>query len=181
MRRSMSARSNRCAAAASSARRGSPTAVTSKPIAPSRIASTSRIAASSSTTRTFRVTGARASLLLSAALQTKVDLLQPLEVGLTLGEVLAEPRDLPLEGEDRRQRVPAHPGAPRLGAVAALREIRVVRRHRRGVVALLSEAVGLRELRRTPQRPWGKDAQPPARRITSVATAIVLKSAAGAR
>src|SRR2546422_10596464 len=114
MRRSMSARSNRCAAAASSARRGSPTAGTSKPIAPSRIASTSRIAASSSTTRTFRVTGARASLLLSAALQTKVDLLQPLEVGLTLGEVLAEPRDLPLEGEDRRQRVPAHPGAPRL-------------------------------------------------------------------
>src|SRR2546426_2529168 len=156
MRRSMSARSNRCAAAASSARRGSPTAVTSKPIAPSRIASTSRIAASSSTTRTFRVTGARASLLLSAALQTKVDLLQPLEVGLTLGEVLAEPRDLPLEGEDRRQRVPAHPGAPRLGAVAALREIHVVRRHRRGVVTLLSEAVGPRRLGRPPQPPWGE-------------------------
>src|SRR5437667_380930 len=144
------------AAAASTGRRAWPKAVMSKPIDPSRIASTSRIAASSSTTRTSRVTGARASLLLSAALQTKVDLLQPLEVGLTLGEVLAEPRDLPLEGEDRRQRVPAHPGAPRLGAVAALREIRVVRRHRRGVVALLSEAVGLRELRRTPQRPWGQ-------------------------
>src|SRR5437870_12631017 len=153
MRRSMSARSNRCAAAASSARRGSPTAVTSKPIAPSRIASTSRIAASSSTTRTFRVTGARASLLLSAALQTKVDLFQPLEVGLTLGEVLAEPRDLPLEGEDRRQRVPAHPGAPRLGAAAALRVTRVVPRHLRGVVALPSEAVGLRALRPTPPRP----------------------------
>src|SRR3989449_11781786 len=114
MRKSMSAKSNRCAAAASSARCGSPTEVTSNPTAPSRIASTSRIAASSSTTRTFLVTGAGASLLLSAALQTKVDLLQPLEVGLTLGEVLAEPRDLPLEGEDRRQRVPAHPGAPRL-------------------------------------------------------------------
>src|SRR2546425_11860595 len=156
MRKSMSAKSNRCAAAASSARCGSPTVVTSKPIAPSRIASTSRIAAWSSTPRTFVVTGGGASLLLSAALQTKVDLLQPLEVGLTLGEVLAEPRDLPLEGEDRRQRVPAHPGAPRLGAVAALREIRVVRRPRRGVVALLSEAVGLRELGRPPQRPWGQ-------------------------
>src|SRR3989449_4698706 len=156
MRRSMSARSNRCAAAASSARRGSPTAGTSKPIAPSRIASTSRIAAWPSPTRTCRVTGARASLLLSAALQTKVDLLQPLEVGLTLGEVLAEPRDLPLEGEDGRRGVRAHRGAPRLGAVAALREIRVVRRHRRGVVALLSETVGLRELRRTPQRPCGQ-------------------------
>src|SRR2546427_11838855 len=140
MRRSMSARSNRWAAAASGRRHGSLAEGTSKPIARSRIASTSRLAASSSTTRTFLVTGPGASWLLSAALQTKVDLLQPLEVGLTLGEVLAEPRDLPLEGEDRRQRVPAHPGAPRLGAVAALREIRVVRRHRRGVVALLSEA-----------------------------------------
>src|SRR2546427_3137929 len=156
MRKSMSAKSNRCAAAASSARCGSPTEVTSKPIAPSRIASTSRIAASPSTTRPFLVTGPGASWLLSAALQTKVDLLQPLEVGLTLGEVLAEPRDLPLEGEDRRQRVPAHPGAPRLGAVAALREIHVVRRHRRGVVTLLSEAVGPRELGRPPQPARGQ-------------------------
>src|SRR2546428_12650214 len=124
----MSARPTRCAAAASSPLCGSPTLVSSRPIAPSRIASTSRIAASSSTTRTFLVTGGGASLLLSAALQTKVDLLQPLEVGLTLGEVLAEPRDLPLEGEDRRQRGSAHPGAAPLGAAAALREIRAARR-----------------------------------------------------
>src|SRR5207245_1690502 len=165
MRRSMSARSNRCTVAASSARRGSPTGVTSKPIAARRIVSTSRIAASSSTTRTFRVTVAgsagparsvggrgtdrpssagfaratdpgggsegaveapfddlgglrrRGSLLLSAALDAEVELLQPLEVRLALGEVLAEPRDLPLERENRRHRVPAHPD-PRVRAVS---------------------------------------------------------------
>src|SRR5437016_2643040 len=227
MRRSMSARSNRCTVAASSARRGSPTGVTSKPIAPRRIVSTSRIAASSSTTRTFRVTVAgsagparsvgglrrgaprlrspcrrslhrrsagparsvggrgtdrpssagfaratdpgggsegaveapfddlgglrrRGSLLLSAALDAEVELLQPLEVRLALGEVLAEPRDLPLERENRRHRVPAHPD-PRVRAVS--REVRVVGGHGPRVVALLDEAVGFHELRPIPPRP----------------------------
>src|SRR5437899_4601109 len=198
MRRSMSARSNRCTVAASSARRGSPTGVTSKPIAPRRIVSTSRIAASSSTTRTFRVTVAgsagparsvggrgtdrpssagfaratdpgggsegaveapfddlgglrrRGSLLLSAALDAEVELLQPLEVRLALGEVLAEPRDLSLERENRRHRVPAHPD-PRVRAVS--REVRVVGGHGPRVVALLDEAVGFHELRPIPPRP----------------------------
>src|SRR5438034_876826 len=198
MRRSMSARSNRCTVAASSARRGSPTGVTSKPIAARRIVSTSRIAASSSTTRTFRVTVAgsagparsvggrgtdrpssagfaratdpgggsegaveapfddlgglrrRGSLLLSAALDAEVELLQPLQVRLALGEVLAEPRDLPLERENRRHRVPAHPD-PRVRAVS--REVRVVGGHGPRVVALLDEAVGFHELRPIPPRP----------------------------
>src|SRR2546426_267294 len=319
MRRSMSARSNRCTVAASSARRGSPTGVTSKPIAPRRIVSTSRIAASSSTTRTFRVTVAgsagparsvgglrrgaprlrspcrrslhrrsvgparsvgglgpggtpppspgrrslqrgsagparpvgcrgtdrpssagfaratdrgggsegaveapfddlgglrrgatrlrspcrrslhrrsagparsvggrgtdrpssagfaratdpgggsegaveapfgdlgglrrRSSLLLSPALDAEVELLQPLQVRLALGEVLAEPRDLPLERENRRHRVPAHPD-PRVRAVS--REVRVVGGHGPRVVALLDEAVGVPELRPIPPRP----------------------------
>src|SRR3989441_3885519 len=285
MRRSMSARSNRCTVAASSARRGSPTGVTSKPIAARRIVSTSRIAASSSTTRTFRVTVAgsagparsvgglrrgapwlrspcrrslhggsagparsvgglrrgapwlrspcrrslhggsagparsvgglgrgapwlrspcrrslpggsagparsvggrgsdrpssagfaratdpgggsegaveapfddlgglrrRGSLLLSAALDAEVELLQPLQVRLALGEVLAEPRDLSLERENRRHRVPAHPD-PRVRAVS--REVRVVGGHGPRVVALLDEAVGFHELRPIPPRP----------------------------
>src|SRR2546426_816900 len=256
MRRSMSARSNRCTVAASSARRGSPTGVTSKPIAPRRIVSTSRIAASSSTTRTFRVTVAgsagparsvgglrrgaprlrspcrrslhrrsagparsvgglrrgaprlrspcrrslhrgsagparsvggrgtdrpssagfaratdpgggsegaveapfddlgglrrRGSLLLSAALDAEVELLQPLPVRLTLGAVLAVTRDLPLERENRRHRVPAHPD-PRVRAVS--REVRVVGGHGPRVVALLDEAVGFHELRPIPPRP----------------------------
>src|SRR2546430_1335775 len=225
--RSMSARTNRCTVAASSARRGSPTGVTSKPIAPRRIVSTSRIAASSSTTRTFRVTVAgsagparsvgglrrgaprprspcrrslhrgsagparsvgghgtdrpssagfaratdpgggsegaveapfddlgglrrRGSLLLSAALDAEVELLQPLQVRLALGEVLAEPRDLSLERENRRHRVPAHPD-PRVRAVS--REVRVVGGHGPRVVALLDEAVGLHELRPLPPPP----------------------------
>src|SRR5438128_10389325 len=198
MRRSMSARSNRCTVAASSARRGSPTGVTSKPIAARRIVSTSRIAASSSTTRTFRVTVAgsagparsvggrgtdgpssrglaratdpgggsegaveapfddlgglrrRGSLLLSAALDAEVELLQPLQVRLALGEVLAEPRDLSLERENRRHRVPAH-SDPRVRAVS--REVRVVGGHGPRVVALLDEAVGFHEPRPIPPRP----------------------------
>src|SRR5216117_1426792 len=243
MRRSMSARSNRCTVAASNARRGSPTGVTSKPIAARRIVSTSRIAASSSTTRTFRVTVAgsagparsvgglrrgatrprspcrrslhrrsagparsvggrgtdrpssagfaratdpgggsegaveapfddlgglrrRGSLLLSAALDAEVELLQPLQVRLALGEVLAEPRDLPLERENRRHRVPAHPD-PRVRAVS--REVRVVGGHGPRVVALL--AGGCASL---PPWPWwygpeqGDDRYPHARGRSTV-------------
>src|SRR5216117_1733305 len=214
MRRSMSARSNRCTVAASSARRGSPTGVTSKPIAARRIVSTSRIAASSSTTRTFRVTVAgsagparsvggrgtdrpssagfaratdpgggsegaveapfddlgglrrRGSLLLSAALDAEVELLQPLQVRLALGEVLAEPRDLPLERENRRHRVPAHPDT-RVRAVS--REVRVVGGHGPRVVALL--AGGCASL---PPWPWwygpeqGDDRYPHARGRSTV-------------
>src|SRR5437870_7043445 len=198
MRRSMSARSNRCTVAATRAARGSATGVTSKPIAARRIGSTWRIAGSSSTTRAFRVTVAgsagparsvggrgtdrpssagfaratdpgggsegaveapfddlgglrrRSSLLLSAALDAKVELLQPLQVRLALGEVLAEPRDLPLERENRRHRVPAHPD-PRVRAVS--REVRVVGGHGPRAVALLDEAVGFHELRPIPPRP----------------------------
>src|SRR5262249_47754266 len=123
MRRSRRARSKRPASVASSALRGSLVAVTSNPIAVRRISSTSRIAASSSTTRTFCFTPLSFPLF-----QLQVDLLEPLEVGpellgllahsrqvaLALGELvtharklLVEPGDLVARGHDRGHRVAA--------------------------------------------------------------------------
>src|SRR5215471_5456666 len=138
MRRSSSARSKRPASTASSARRGSLVAVTSKPIAVRRISSTSTIAASSSTTRTFCFTSPSLPLL-----ELQVDLLEPLEIGaelvgllahprqvaLALGklvaharELLVEPRDLVAGRHDRGYRIAARPD--RLGVVGVLRQVR---------------------------------------------------------
>src|SRR5215472_1707752 len=110
---------------ASSALRGSLVAVTSNPIAVRRISSTSRIAASSSTTRTFCFTPPSLPLL-----ELQVDLLEPFEIGaellgllahppqvaLALGELVAharkllvEPRDLVAGRHDRGHRVAARP------------------------------------------------------------------------
>src|SRR5438132_8456589 len=125
MRRSSKARSKRDASVASRALRGSLVAVTSNPIAVRRISSTSRIAASSSTTRTFCFTAESLPLF-----QLQVDLLESLEIGaqlvgflahlrqvaLALGELLAhtrellvEPRDLVAGRHDRGDRVAARP------------------------------------------------------------------------
>src|SRR5262249_54560035 len=141
-------------------------AVRSNPIALRRISSTSRIAASSSTTRTFCFTPPSLPLL-----ELQVDLLEPLEVGaelvglladprqvaLTLGklvaharELLVEPRDLVAGRHDRGHRVAARPD--RLGVVGVLRQVRVVHRAGRAVVAVGGEPIGLCEQRRrTPE------------------------------
>src|SRR6266404_7115493 len=118
-------RSKRPASVASRARRGSLVAVTSKPIAVSRISSTSRIAASSSTTRTFCFTPPSLPFL-----ELQVDLLEALEVGPQLlgllahsgqialalrelvaraRELLVEPRDVVARRHDRGDRIAARP------------------------------------------------------------------------
>src|SRR5262249_9737397 len=137
-----------------------------------RISSTSRIAASSSTTRTFCFTPPSLPLL-----ELQVDLLEALEVGakllgllarprqiaLALGELIAharelqvEPRDLVAGRHDRRHRIAAHPD--RLRVVGVLRQVGVVGGDRGAVVAVGGEPVGLLEhRRRAPERL----AQPP--------------------
>src|SRR5947209_9846318 len=114
MRRSSKARSKRDASVASRALRGSLVAVTSNPIAVRRISSTSRIAASSSTTRTFCFTAESLPLF-----QLQVDLLESLEIGaqlvgflahlrqvaLALGELLAHTRELLVEPDRKSTRL----------------------------------------------------------------------------
>src|SRR5258705_11789963 len=142
MRRSSRARSKRPASVASRARRGSLVAVTSKPIAVSRISSASRIAASSSTTRTFCFT-----LPSLPFLELQVDLLEALEVGPQLlgllahsgqialalrelvahaRELLGKPRDLVARRHDRGNG--AAPRPDRLPVLGILSQVPVVRR-----------------------------------------------------
>src|SRR5215470_17291775 len=157
IRRSSSARSKRPASVASRALRGSLVAVTSKPMAVRRISSTSRIAASSSTTRTLCFTPLSLPLL-----ELQVDLLEALQVGpqlvgllahpgqisLALGQLVTHPRELLIEARDlvarrhdRGDRVAA--GADGLRIVRILRQVRVVGGDRRAVVAVGREAIGL--------------------------------------